>query len=249
MPTGNAILTVKNLSIGIGRYDGNGKRQSRGKEIVQDFNLTIHAGETTGLEGASGSGKTVFATSLLGMLEYPLVIKNGSLDFYSPRLGKTFDLTSLDEKEWRTLRGKEISLVFQNPLQSFNPLRTVKSHMIEAIRAHEKNLSPRECEGPAEEALEKAMLRDPRKIMRLYPFELSGGMAQRVMIAMSLLHKPSLLIADEPTTALDKKNEDGIVDLFTGIKEKENIAVLFISHDEELVKRMTDRVVQIKGKR
>jgi ABC-type dipeptide/oligopeptide/nickel transport system ATPase component len=219
---------------------------------VRDFSLAMKRGEILGLAGPSGCGKTVFCTSLLGMVEWPGYIKSGTIRYVSRETedaeGKEtpyLNLTSLSEKEWRRIRGKEISMIFQNPFQSLNHSRTIGAQFIEAIRAHRPNAPRRECTELALSILADAMLKEPRGIMKSYPFELSGGMCQRVMIAMALVHSPALLIADEPTTALDKKNEEQILRLLMRIRETYNTSIIFVSHDEKVIASIADRRIGI----
>jgi ABC-type dipeptide/oligopeptide/nickel transport system ATPase component len=219
---------------------------------VRDFSLALERGEILGLIGPSGCGKTVFCTSLLGMVERPGFIKNGIIRYALEKTKSAkgeespyLDLTSLSEKEWRHIRGKEISMVFQNPFQSLNHSRTIGAQFIEAIVAHRPNTSRRECTEIALSMLAGAMLKDTRRIMKSYPFELSGGMCQRVMIAMALVHSPALLIADEPTTALDKKNEEQILQLFTLIRQTSHTSIIFVSHDEKVTGAIADRKISM----
>jgi ABC-type dipeptide/oligopeptide/nickel transport system ATPase component len=215
---------------------------------VRDFSLTLERGEILGLTGPSGCGKTVFCTSLLGMVEQPGYIKSGTI-LYVPgsREGaegetpETLDLRSLGEKQWRHIRGKEISMIFQNPFQSLNHSRTIGAQFIEALRAHRPHTPRRECAEIACSMLAAAMLNNVRGIMKSYPFELSGGMCQRVMIAMALAHSPGLLIADEPATALDKKNEEKILRLILDIRETCHTSVIIVSHDENVISAVADR--------
>lgn len=212
--------------------------------IVRDFSLELRWGEAAGLVGPSGCGKTVLCTSLLGMLEPPLFIKSGSI-VYTAAEGRSLDLAVLPEKAWRPLRGKEISMIFQNPQASLNPSRTIQSQFIEVIRAHRAGLDKKTAAGMARDALARCMLPDPGRVLKSYPFELSGGMAQRAVIAMALIHDPALLIADEPTTALDRKNEDGILDLFASIRAEGRTALLFVSHDEWVTGAVTNRQIRL----
>ncbi|MDR0708829.1 MAG: ATP-binding cassette domain-containing protein, partial [Spirochaetaceae bacterium] len=159
---------------------------------VRDFSLALRRGEIVGLTGPSGCGKTVFCTTLLGMLEQPGYIKSGIIRYVSGEtesregnVSEYLDLTTLSKKQWRHIRGKEISMIFQNPFQALNHSRTVGAQFIEAITAHRPGTSRRECTEIALSMLAGAMLRDPRRIMKSYPFELSGGMCQRAMIAMA----------------------------------------------------------------
>ncbi|MDR3341582.1 MAG: ABC transporter ATP-binding protein [Treponema sp.] len=227
-------------------------------EPVQGVSLDLDRGETLGLVGPSGCGKTVFCTALIGMLEHPGYIKTGAIH-YSPSaavsamtvastIPASWDLTTLSEKEWRHIRGKEIGMIFQNPMQALNHSRTIGSQFIEAIRAHRRSASKGECIEIAEAMLDQVMLSQPKEIMACYPFELSGGMCQRVMIAMALVHRPSLLIADEPTTALDTKNQAAILRLFKRIREAYHTAILFVSHDERVINTICDRVSALHPK-
>jgi ABC-type dipeptide/oligopeptide/nickel transport system ATPase component len=215
---------------------------------IRDFSLAVKGGEILGLIGPSGCGKTVFCTSLLGMVEQPGYITGGTIRYVPGGTGsaegneaESLDLTSLREKQWRHIRGKEISMIFQNPFQSLNHSRTIGAQFTEAIRAHRPNMPRRECTELARSLLSDAMLKDTRRIMKSYAFELSGGMCQRVMIAVALAHNPALLIADEPTTALDKKNEEQILRLLAGIRETCHTGIILVSHDENVINAVADR--------
>jgi ABC-type dipeptide/oligopeptide/nickel transport system ATPase component len=219
---------------------------------VRDFSLSLGRGEILGLVGPSGCGKTVFCTSLLGMVEPPGYIKGGTIR-YVPGEAKSaeegnpqsLDLTSLEEKQWRHIRGREISMIFQNPFQSLNYSRTIGAQFVEAIRAHRPGTSRRECREIALSMLADVLLKDPRRMLKAYSFELSGGMCQRVMIAMALVHSPALLVADEPTTALDRKNEERILRLFTWIRETYHTGIILVSHDERIIDAVTDRKISM----
>ncbi|GHV71962.1 hypothetical protein AGMMS49928_26510 [Spirochaetia bacterium] len=236
------MLNVKNLTIS---FPGDGAPYGGIITPVENFNLTLEEGEILGLSGPSGCGKSVFCASLLGMVEYPGYIKHGNI-FYKPAGKEPLDLVLLQEKQWRQFRGKEISLVFQDPFQALNHSRTIGAHFVEAAKAQDEKISRREAEELALDLLADVMLKDPHRIMKAYPFEMSGGMCQRVMIAMALLHRPPLLIADEPTTTLDKKNENEILKLFQTIREKYHSGILLVSHDNDLIQRFTDRSISMR---
>jgi ABC-type dipeptide/oligopeptide/nickel transport system ATPase component len=213
-------------------------------EPVKKLSLSLKRNEILALIGPSGCGKTVFCTALLGMLEYPGFVHSGDISF-SPSPGTTLDLLHLSEKEWQNLRGKTISLIFQNPAQSLNHSRTIGSHFVETIRAHAPKTSKQECSVIAEAMLDKVLFNQPQRILRMYPFELSGGMCQRVIIAMSLVHHPALLIADEPTTALDMRSEAEVLRLLIWIRETYHTAILLVSHDTSVVSRISDRTLSM----
>jgi ABC-type dipeptide/oligopeptide/nickel transport system ATPase component len=217
---------------------------------VRDFSFSLEPGEILGLSGPSGCGKTVLCTALLGMLEAPGYVKSGSVLYCSPRESPAaeIDLLKLSEKEWRLLRGGEISLIFQNPVQALNPSRTAGAQFIEALRVRRPNIRPpsrRQAEETALSLLADTGLPDPRRVMESYPFELSGGMCQRVLIAMVLARRPALLIADEPTTSLDKKNEAQILGLFRKIRDTGRTGVLLVSHDGDVIKT-ADRIIRME---
>lgn len=211
-------------------------------EPVRDFSLSLGPDEILGLMGPSGCGKTVFCTALLGLVEYPGFVHAGSMSF-TPAGGERIDLRSLSEAEWRRIRGKTISLIFQNPVQGFNHARNIGAHFIEAIRAHEPHTSRKDCLIRARALLDAALFSRPEHMLKSYPFELSGGMCQRALIALALVHKPALLIADEPTTALDMRSEAEVLRLFSWIRETHHTAILLVSHDTRVLSRAAGRVL------
>ncbi|MDR2493987.1 MAG: ATP-binding cassette domain-containing protein [Spirochaetaceae bacterium] len=223
------MLKVTGLSIRFPRPGG-------AVEPVRDFSLSLGNAEILGLQGPSGCGKTVFCSALLGMVEYPGFVRAGSIHF-SPSGKAPVDLTRLSERAWQGIRGKSISLISQNPIQGLNHAQKISTHFIDAVRAHEPETPRAACLSRAESLLDAALFSRPAEVLRRYPFELSGGMCQRVIIALSLLHKPDLLIADEPTTALDMRSEAEVLRLFRWIRETFHTAILLVSHDTRVLSR------------
>jgi len=202
-------------------------------KAVDNVDLNLERGESLGLVGESGSGKSTLALALMKLLPPQARILGGSIIF------KGRDLTRLPEEEYRKIRGKEISMIFQDPMTSFNPLMKIGDHITEIIMAHEK-VSKGEAWERAEKLLETVGI--PGERARDYPHQFSGGMRQRAMIAIALALNPDLLIADEPTTALDVIVQAQILDLIRKLKEKMNMALLFISHDISVVMEVADRI-------
>lgn len=204
-------------------------------KAVNGVSFAIEAGKTLGLVGESGSGKTVTSLSLLGLIEPPGKILSGEV-----RLNGS-NLLSLSQKQLRQVRGKEISLVFQNPMTSLNPVLTVGTQIIETIISHER-VSWTEARQKAIDLLTRVGLPYPEKLMKCYPFQLSGGMRQRTMIAMALALHPKVLIADEPTTALDVTVQAQILTELRRLKTEFNTAIILITHDLGVVAEMADEV-------
>jgi peptide/nickel transport system ATP-binding protein len=203
--------------------------------LVQGMSLRIAPGETLGLVGESGSGKTVTAMAVGGLLAPGLRIAGGSVDFAG------HDLVSASEGVLRSLRGSEIGFVFQDPQNCLDPVFSIGSQLIEAIRAHQ-HIPKSAARARAAELLDRVGIANARKRLSDYPHQFSGGMAQRVMIAIALCCSPKLLIADEPTTALDVTTQAQILDLLASIKAELGLSVLLISHDLGVVAEMADRV-------
>ena len=202
---------------------------------ANNVNFTINRGETLGLVGESGCGKSVTARSILGLIEPPGEIVTGEV-----RLGST-NLLQLETSKLEKLRGRDIAMVFQDPLSSLNPVLSIGLQMVETIQAHRKT-SRKEAERQALLQLDRIGLPDPERIMRSYPFELSGGMCQRVMLAMALLLEPEVLIVDEPTTALDTTVQTQILAELKRLQRKMNMSLLLITHDMGVVAQMADQV-------
>jgi oligopeptide/dipeptide ABC transporter ATP-binding protein len=202
---------------------------------VDDVSFEIRRGETLGLVGESGSGKSVTALSLLRLVQPPGRIAAGRVAF------KDRDLLTLSEPEMRQVRGAEISLIFQEPMTALNPVFTVGDQIAETLAVHNR-ATRRGALEQAVELLDRVRIPDARTRVRDYPHQLSGGMRQRVLIAMALACRPSLVIADEPTTALDVTIQAQILDLLREMKASFNLSVLLITHDLGVVAEMADRV-------
>ncbi len=204
--------------------------------IVRGVNLDVAPGERVGVVGESGSGKTLTMLSVLRLLPSPpLEILDGEILFAGE------NLASASERRLREVRGAEIAMVYQDPMTSLNPLLHVGYQVAEALKAH--GASTIQARETTRDALRQVGLSDPERVERSYPHELSGGMIQRVMIAMALAASPRLLIADEPTTALDVTIQQQILDLVLDIQTTTSMAVLWVTHDLGVVARLVDRVV------
>ena len=211
-------------------------------KALNDVSLTLREGEVLGIVGESGSGKSVTSYSLMGITPEPGRIIGGSVEFNGHRIDR------MSEKEMRKIRGSEVSMIFQDPMTSLNPVYTVGNQIEEAILLH-TDKTHREAKLRAVELLRLVGINEPEKRVRQYPHELSGGMRQRVMIAMALACEPKLLIADEPTTALDVTIQAQILELIMELKEKLGMAVVLITHDLGIVSSMCDRIaVMYAGK-
>ena len=211
-------------------------------KAVDGVSFSVEAGKTIGIVGESGSGKSVTAMSVIRLLDYPGEVKSGEV-FYK---GK--DLTKASEAEMRAIRGNEISVIFQEPMTSLNPVFTIKSQLNEAIILHQK-ISVKEATEISLNMLKSVKIENAEEVLDYYPHQLSGGMRQRVMIAMSLACKPDILIADEPTTALDVIIQAEILKLMNDLRTDLNTSIIFISHDLGVVSQMADDViVMINGR-
>jgi peptide/nickel transport system ATP-binding protein len=207
---------------------------------LQGVDLQLHKGEIVGLVGESGSGKSVLSYALLGISDRAATVTGGSAVFGG------MDLLKAGERELADLRGREISMIFQSPRTALNPIRRVGDQLRDVLRRHaaapgadlSKSLKER-----AVQALRDVAISDPERRLSAYPFEMSGGMCQRVMIALALACRPSLLIADEPTTGLDVTTQAAVMDLITGLARERHMATLFITHDLALAADYCDRIV------
>jgi len=206
---------------------------------VNEVSLGVDAGESLGLVGESGSGKTMLSLALMGLLP-PGARVSGEAMLATESSAK--NLTVLTEREWRDVRGGEISMVFQEPMTSLNPVMRAGAQIEEAIRAHQRQLSTNEMKRKTIEALRRAAISEPEVRAEQFPHQLSGGLRQRVMIAMALAAGPRLLIADEPTTALDVTVQKQILDLLDRLRRELRLGLLFITHDLGVVRQVAEHV-------
>jgi oligopeptide/dipeptide ABC transporter ATP-binding protein len=206
---------------------------------VNEVSLRISDGECVGLVGESGSGKTMLSLALMGLLPLGARVK-GHAQLESPRARR--ELTQLTEREWREVRGQEIAMIFQEPMTSLNPVMRVGAQIEEAILAHEPKLKANEGRNRMLTVLRQAAMSEPEQRAQQYPHQLSGGLRQRAMIAMALAAGPRLLIADEPTTALDVTVQKEILELLQELRRKLGLGLLFITHDLGVVAQVADRV-------
>jgi peptide/nickel transport system ATP-binding protein len=214
---------------------------------LDNFNLELNLGEMLAVVGESGSGKSVMALALMRLLSSSARIRSGSIIF-SPDGEQTTDLLAISEKKFRSFRGNHLSMIFQEPMSSLNPLMPCGEQLIEPLMLH-KRVNRSAAKKEAIRLFEKVELPEPENICNRFPHQLSGGQRQRVMISMAISCKPSLLICDEPTTALDVRVQRKILDLLKGLCRSENMGMLFITHDLGLVADMADRaLVMMRGK-
>ena len=238
MTSGSDLLRIENLGISFSMLGGR-------MHVVKGANLRILPGKVTALVGESGSGKSVISQSVMGILPNTAAV-TGKILFTDPIDGKTTDILQLerDGPEIRALRGSRMAKIFQEPMTSLSPLHTVGNQISEVLAIHTK-ATKSERRSQTEEMLGLVGFSNPKRTYDMYPFELSGGMRQRAMIAMALICRPALLIADEPTTALDVTIQAQILELLRNLQHKLNMAMLLITHDLGVVANMADEVVVI----
>ena len=234
------ILEIKNLSI---QFSVDGQLF----DAVTNFSFSLKKGETIGIVGESGSGKSISSLAIMGLLPPSAIISSGEIIFHESEEHK-INLLHADENYKRHLRGNKIAMIFQEPMTSLNPVFTCGNQVVEAILAHNK-ISKKQAKEKVLHLFSEVLLPDPEKAFNSYPFQLSGGQKQRVMIAMAMSCNPSLIIADEPTTALDVTVQKTILELLKNLQAKYNLSIIFISHDLGVIADIAHRVlVMYKGK-
>ena len=217
-------------------------------KAVNDISFTLHKGETIGIVGESGSGKSVTSLSIMQLIPNPPGrVSGGDILYHSKHKG-TVNLRNLPVKEMRTYRGNEIAMIFQEPMTSLNPVYTCGNQVMEVILLHQK-VTKKEAKNKTIKLFEQVQLPDPDRIFKSYPHEISGGQKQRVMIAMAMSCNPRVLIADEPTTALDVTVQKTILDLMLKLQKEHDMGIMFITHDLGVIAELADKVmVMYKGK-
>ncbi len=224
------LLSVKNLKTYF--YSDAGVNKA-----VNDVSFDIPKGKTVCIVGESGSGKSITSLSIMRLIDHPGEIEGGEIIF------EDRDLLKLSDAQMRKVRGKEISMIFQEPMTSLNPSYTVGYQIDEALRLHQKQLNKKQRFEKVVESLELVGIHNPREKYGEYPFKLSGGQRQRVMIAIAMACEPKMLIADEPTTALDVTIQAQVLDLMNDLQKKKGTSILFITHDLGVVYQIADEVV------
>ena len=234
--TAPALLTIEDLSVTF-------RTDSGPLPALDSISLEVHPGETLAVVGESGSGKSVLSLAIMGLLPPTARLTAGRMEFDGR------DLTGLGRAELRSLRGRDMAMIFQEPATALNPVQRIGDQLVEAIRLHD-DMPVAKARTRAVEALAATGIPSPDLRARAYPQELSGGMRQRALIAMALIHRPRLLIADEPTTALDVTVQAQILDLMRDLGRDNGTATIFITHDMGVVAEMADRVtVLYSGRR
>lgn len=228
------ILEVKNLNVVL-------KQKNKETSIIQDMNFSVRQGECLGILGESGSGKSITTRAVMGLLDKQFEV-SGTANYEGNNLIKE------SKEALRKIRGKNVGMVLQNPMTCFDPVYRIEHQMKETFHAHIK-ASDKEIQNMCIDTLKKMQIHNPEEVLRKYPHQLSGGMLQRIMIGLAMAMEPNLLVADEPTTALDAITQYKIIEEFKRIKEKTGTAMIFISHDLGAVSAIADRIIVLnKGR-
>lgn len=230
------LLEIRNLSIELPQ----GRRKPPVK-LVEGVDLTVRKKQNFGVVGESGCGKSITCSSIMGLLSFPLSLGQGSSIRFQQGDGREVEITGLSKAELRKLRGRDISMIFQEPMTALDPMYTIEDQICESLLFH-ASLSKAEMHDAALEMLRKVKIPRPEQILKDYPHHLSGGMLQRVMIAIALINNPRLLIADEPTTALDVTIQAQILDLMNELRESYDTSVIMITHDLGVIAETCEEV-------
>ena len=227
----NKLLKIEDLELSFKMYEGI-------SYVLKKINLDLNKGEKVALVGESGSGKSVTTKLILGLLNQKNVTKKGKILFNDK------NILNLSQNEFKKIRGNNISIIFQDPIAALNPVFKIKDQFYE-VNLNHKRMSKKDSFIRACNALEKVSIRDPERILESYPFQLSGGLAQRVVITMAMINKPELLLADEPSTALDVTIQNQALDLMDDLTKETNTAVLLITHNMGVVRKFAEKVYVI----
>ena len=225
------ILQIENLSISFRTDEGT-------FNMIKDLSYSVGEGEIVGIVGESGCGKTISSLCTMGLLPSNAIVENGHVI-----LNEEEDLLTYNDNKMSHLRGKKVSRIFQEPMKALDPVFTIGNQMEETVRRHNKGVKKAEARARCLEMLKKVEIANPEHVLKCYPHELSGGMKQRIIIAMALICEPMLLIADEPTTALDVTIQAQILELMQNIRKITNASIIFITHDLGVIANLCDRVL------
>ena len=225
------ILQIENLSISFRTDEGT-------FNMIKDLSYSVGEGEIVGIVGESGCGKTISSLCTMGLLPSNAIVENGHVI-----LTEEEDLLTYNDNNLSHIRGKKVSMIFQEPMKALDPVFTIGNQMEETVRRHNKGVKKAEARARCLEMLKKVEIANPEHVLKCYPHELSGGMKQRIIIAMALICEPMLLIADEPTTALDVTIQAQILELMQNIRKITNASIIFITHDLGVIANLCDRVL------
>lgn len=225
------ILQIENLSISFRTDEGT-------FNMIKDLSYSVGEGEIVGIVGESGCGKIISSLCTMGLLPSNAIVENGHVI-----LNEEEDLLTYNDNKMSHIRGKKVSMIFQEPMKALDPVFTIGNQMEETVRRHNKGVKKAEARARCLEMLKKVEIANPEHVLKCYPHELSGGMKQRIIIAMALICEPMLLIADEPTTALDVTIQAQILELMQNIRKITNASIIFITHDLGVIANLCDRVL------